>query len=281
MQVIRTTAEMASWSIQSRKSGKRIGFVPTMGYLHAGHLSLIHLARERSDVVVLSVFVNPAQFLPGEDVDTYPRDFDRDAALCGMAGVAVIFHPAAGEMYAADHSVMINETRLSLGLCGASRPGHFCGVATVVAKLFNIVRPDVAVFGQKDVQQVRIIQRLVRDLNFPLEVVVGPIVREPDGLAMSSRNQYLSPVQRKDALCLRLALDKAESMCAGGERRMEVLRSGMLEVITATPSAVVDYVEIVDDETLAPLARMGRRALVVLAVRIGSTRLLDNTVLVG
>jgi len=281
MQVIRTTSEMASWSIHSRKNGRRIGFVPTMGYLHEGHLSLVRLARERSDVVVLSVFVNPTQFLPGEDVDKYPRDFDRDEALCREAGVGVIFHPTAGEMYAAGASVMVDETRLSLGLCGASRPGHFRGVVTVVAELFNIEQPDVAVFGQKDAQQARVIQRLVRDLNFPVEVVVGPIVREPDGLAMSSRNKYLLPGERKEALCLRRALDRAEALFAGGERKVEVLRSGMLGVIAATPSAVVDYVEVVDDETLEPLTRIGRRALVVMAIRIGTTRLLDNTVLNG
>ncbi len=281
MQVIRTTAEMASWAMQARKNGQRIGFVPTMGYLHAGHLSLVDLARRRSDRVVLSIFVNPTQFLPGEDIAVYPRDIVRDEALCRKAQVDVIFLPAAAEMYAADHSVMLDEDRLSSGLCGASRPGHFRGVITVVAKLFNIVMPEVAVFGQKDAQQVRVIQRMVRDLNFPVEVVVGPIIREPDGLAMSSRNQYLTPEQRREALCLRRALDKAESLFAGGERRSDELRKGMLEVVRAAPMAVVDYIEIVDDETLLPLAAIDRRALVVMAVRVGTTRLLDNAVLSG
>lgn len=281
MQVFGTVGEMASWSIQSRLGGRRIGLVPTMGYLHEGHLSLVKLARRQSDAVVLSIFVNPTQFLPGEDADVYPRDFKRDEALCREAGVDVIFHPDAAGMYAADHSVMVDETRLSTGLCGASRPGHFRGVATVVAKLFNIVLPDVAVFGQKDAQQVRVIQRMVRDLNFPVKVVVGPIVREPDGLAMSSRNKYLSPGERKDALCLRRALDHAEGLFARGERDAAAIRTGMLGLIAGTPSAVVDYIAIVDDETLAPLCMIGSRALVVMAVRVGSTRLIDNTVLAG
>jgi pantoate--beta-alanine ligase len=279
MQVIRTVAGMAAWSMHARSSGQRIGLVPTMGYLHEGHLSLVRLAREQCGVVVLSIFVNPTQFLPGEDIDRYPRDFERDAALCQEAGVDVIFHPVAGEMYADDHSVMVDETRLSAGLCGASRPGHFRGVVTVVAKLLNIVQPEVAVFGQKDAQQVRVIQRLVRDLNFQVRVVVGPIIREPDGLAMSSRNKYLSPVERQDALCLRRALDRAEGLFAAGERDASVLRSAMFGVIADTPSAVVDYLEIVDDDTLEPLGRIGCRALVVMAVRIGKTRLLDNAVL--
>ncbi len=279
MQVIRTVAGMAAWSMQVRSSGRRIGFVPTMGYLHEGHLSLVRLAREQCDEVALSIFVNPTQFLPGEDIDTYPRDFERDVALCRQAGVDVVFHPAAGEMYAGDHSVMVDETRLSAGLCGASRPGHFRGVVTVVAKLFNLVQPEAAFFGQKDAQQVRVIQRLVRDLNFQVRVVVGPTVREPDGLAMSSRNQYLSPGERQDALCLRRALDHAEELFAGGERDVLILRNAMVGVIADTPSAVVDYLEIVDDETLAPLVRIGGRALVVMAVRVGKTRLLDNAVL--
>ncbi len=252
-----------------------------MGYLHEGHLSLVKLARERCDKVVLSIFVNPTQFLPGEDMDTYPRDFERDQALCQKAGVDVIFLPPVSELYAIDHSVMVDETRLSVGLCGVSRPGHFRGVVTIVAKLFNIIQADVAVFGQKDAQQVRIIKRMVRDLNFPVNVVVGSTIRERDGLAMSSRNKYLSASERKDALCLRRALDRAEILFTEGERRVDVLRKGMLEIIAAVPSAAVDYIEIVDDDTLDRLVMIDRRALVVMAVRVGQTRLLDNAVLEG
>jgi pantoate--beta-alanine ligase len=281
MQVIRTTPEMATWSALTRNQGQRIGFVPTMGYLHEGHLSLVKLARERCDKVVLSIFVNPTQFLPGEDMDTYPRDFERDQALCQKAGVDVIFLPPVSELYAIDHSVMVDETRLSVGLCGVSRPGHFRGVVTIVAKLFNIIQADVAVFGQKDAQQVRIIKRMVRDLNFPVNVVVGSTIRERDGLAMSSRNKYLSASERKDALCLRRALDRAEILFTEGERRVDVLRKGMLEIIAAVPSAAVDYIEIVDDDTLDRLVMIDRRALVVMAVRVGQTRLLDNAVLEG
>jgi len=250
-----------------------------MGYLHEGHLSLAALARERADAVVLSIFVNPTQFLAGEDLDRYPRDFERDAALCELADVDVIFHPATDEMYEAKRSVFVDEDSLSTGLCGSSRPGHFRGVLTVVAKLFNIVLPDVAVFGQKDAQQVRLIQRMAHDLNFPVEIVVGPIVRESDGLAMSSRNKFLSPDERKDALCLRSALMRVEALFAEGVRNVDVLRKAMREIFDSTPSATVDYIEIVDDKTLSPLVAIDRRALVVLAVRIGKTRLIDNSLL--
>lgn len=270
---------MQAWSLQCRRQGRLVGLVPTMGCLHDGHMSLVRLARCRAEAVVVSIFVNPTQFLPGEDFEKYPRDYDGDTALCRSAGVDVVFFPAACEMYAKDHSVSVDEQNLSRGLCGSSRPGHFRGVLTVVAKLFNAVLPDVAVFGQKDAQQARLIARMVRDLNFPLEVVVGPIIREPDGLAMSSRNKYLSPVERQDALCLRRALDRVEALFRGGERAAAGLRAGMMEVFSSTPSARVDYAEIVDDETLEPLQKVERKALVVLAVRVGKTRLLDNTLL--
>ncbi len=279
MQVIRTVEAMRAWSLQSKRSGRRVGFVPTMGCLHEGHLSLVQLARRTADLVVVSIFVNPTQFLPGEDFEKYPRDPERDEALCRGAGVDVLFYPETGAMYAGDHSVFVDEQRLSSGLCGASRPGHFRGVLTVVAKLFNCVQPDVAVFGQKDVQQARLISRMVRDLDFPVEMVVGPIVREPDGLAMSSRNQYLAPAERQDALCLRRALDRVEDLFAGGEREVERLLAAMMEVFRAIPSARVDYAEIVDDVTLEPLQKLDRRCLVVLAVWVGKTRLLDNTLL--
>lgn len=271
--------EMQQRALELKRAGRSIGFVPTMGFLHAGHLSLMRLARERCDVLVASIFVNPAQFGPNEDLDAYPRDFARDEALCEEAGVDILFYPSPETMYASDASVWVDEESLSGVLCGASRPGHFRGVCTVVAKLFNLVRPDLAVFGEKDAQQLRIIERMVRDLDFPVEVVRGPTVREPDGLAMSSRNKYLSGQQRVNALCLRHALDRAVALFGKGERKAEVLRRGMVDLIDAVPEAAIDYIEIVDDHSLVPLDEIQADALVALAVRIGQTRLIDNTVL--
>lgn len=277
MEVITTTAAMQARSREWRRAGRRIGFVPTMGALHEGHLSLVRLARERSDVVVVSIFVNPTQFGPNEDFARYPRTFESDAALCRAAGTDAIFHPPVEEMYAPDASTWVIEERLSRGLCGASRPGHFRGVCTVVARLFNIVQPDLAVFGEKDAQQLRVIRRMVRDLAFPIEIVAAPIVRESDGLAMSSRNRYLSAEERQQALCLRRALDAATARYAAGERDAEALRAVLCEVISAEPAARLDYAEIVDDETLEPVARCERPCLAALAVFIGRTRLIDNT----
>jgi pantoate--beta-alanine ligase len=279
LEVIRGAAAMQAWALQARRRGVRIGFVPTMGALHEGHLSLVRLARAESDIVVLSIFVNPLQFGPAEDLARYPRDFERDEALCRGAGVDVIFYPDPAEMYAPDHSAYVEETRLSLGLCGTARPGHFRGVTTVVAKLFNLVQSDVAVFGQKDAQQARVIARMVRDLSMPVRVVVGPIVREPDGLAMSSRNRYLGPAERRDALCLRRALDLAERLHREGQRDAHALRDALVAEIGKTPAASIDYVEIVDGDTLAPVREVAGGTLVALAVRIGATRLIDNTLL--
>lgn len=279
MEILRTVCEMQRRARAIRAEGRRIGFVPTMGYLHEGHLSLVRLARERSDVVVVSIFVNPTQFGPGEDFERYPRDFERDERLCREAGVDLVFYPSVDEMYAPDASVYVNEDRHTRILCGASRPGHFRGVLTVVAKLFNIVLPDVAVFGQKDAQQLWLIRRMVRDLNFPVEIVAGPTVREPDGLAMSSRNTYLDPASRKDALCLRNALDIAEKMFGSGERDAGKLKRAMGGYLATVPSAQVDYVEIVDWETLEPVERIVRPALAALAVRVAGVRLIDNTLL--
>jgi len=279
MDIIRTVREMQQRALAEKRKGRRIGFVPTMGCLHAGHLSLTKLARDHSDLVVLSIFVNPIQFLAGEDFTRYPRPVERDEALCLQSGVDVLFYPDGAQMYAPDHSVFVEETLLSGGLCGASRPGHFKGVTTVVAKLFNIVLPDVAVFGQKDAQQLRVIQRMVRDLNIPVEILPGPIVREPDGLAMSSRNQYLTPQGRQDALCLRRALEHVEKRVREGECRVETLRHEIAVILAGVPSACVDYIEFVDNETMMPVSRMERAVLVALAVKIGSTRLIDNIVL--
>lgn len=279
MEIIRTTSEMQDIALGMKQAGKRIGFVPTMGYLHEGHLSLVKLARERSDVVVVSIFVNPTQFGPNEDLDAYPRDFDRDEEMCRNAGVDVIFYPAADDMYAVDATVYVVEERLSTKLCGSSRPGHFAGVLTVVAKLFNIVQPDMAVFGQKDAQQLRVIQQMVRDLNFPVEIIAGPIIREPDGLAMSSRNAYLKEDERQAALCLRRALDLAEKLYADGERDAGQIKSAMREQISRVTGADIDYIEIVDWHNLQPIDQIAGPALVALAVRIGKPRLIDNTML--
>jgi len=279
MDVIRTTDEMQQISRAGKRAGRRIGLVPTMGCLHEGHLSLVRLAREKADVVVVSIFVNPIQFLPGEDFAAYPRPYGEDETLCREAGVDVLFYPEASAMYVPGHSVTVEERNLSRGLCGASRPGHFSGVTTVVAKLFNIVLPDVAIFGQKDAQQARIILRMVRDLNIPVAIVLGPIVREKDGLAMSSRNRYLSPPERREALCLYRSLREAERMVGEGERSVETIRAAMTAIINAMPLARMDYLEFVDDRTLLPVARIGGPVLVAVAVKFGKTRLIDNIVL--
>lgn len=279
MRVIKSVNAMQQLALGEKRSGKKIALVPTMGYLHAGHLSLVALVRERVDIVILSIYVNPIQFLPGEDLASYPRDFERDADLCLRGGVDYVFLPDSADMYASDYSVFVDEISLSNVLCGASRPGHFRGVTSVVAKLFNITQPDVAAFGQKDAQQCRVIQRMVRDLNFPVELVVGPIVREPDGLAMSSRNKYLSPDDRKRALCLKRALDMAETMVNTGERSVAEIRAAVLSVISAGSEATVDYVAFVDNESLVAVSEVLRPVLVALAVKIGGTRLIDNTIL--
>lgn len=279
MQIIRTPEEMQQTALALRREGRRIGLVPTMGFLHEGHLSLIRLARARSDVVVVSLFVNPTQFGPNEDLEKYPRDLARDEALCRQAGTDILFYPAAADIYLPGHSVYVVEEKLSRGLCGATRAGHFRGVATVVAKLFNLVQPDVAVFGEKDGQQSRVIRRMVRDLNFPVEIISGPTVREADGLAMSSRNAFLSPEERRQALCLRHTLNRAEQLVREGEREAAKIREAMQKVIAEAPAARVDYIEIVDDATLEPIRTLERPAMAALAVFVGRTRLIDNTVL--
>jgi len=264
-----------------RHEGKRIGFVPTMGYLHEGHRLLMRLAREHADVVIVSLFVNPTQFGPGEDLASYPRDLLRDNEACRAEGVDVLFHPEPGEMYAPDHSLYVVEETLSLGLCGATRPTHFRGVCTVCTKLFNLAQPHTVVMGEKDFQQLQVIRRLVRDLNVPIRVIGAPIVREPDGLAMSSRNRYLSPSERAQALCLHRALETARAAFSAGERRVPVLKEAMRAVIADAPAARIDYMELVDADTLEPreAADTGTRA--ILAVYVGSTRLIDNAALAG
>ena len=280
MQIVTTAADLQQAALQLRAEGRRIGFVPTMGNLHEGHLSLIRIARQRADIVVVSVFVNPTQFGPSEDFAAYPRTFEADRALCEQEGVDLLFFPSVAEMYPDGASVSLVETALSRTLCGASRPGPFDGVCTVVAKLFNLALPHLAVFGEKDAQQLRVIRRMVRDLRFPVEIVPGPTCREPDGLARSSRNQYLTPAQRPQAAVLRRALDEAERLFANGERDPALLTAAMRAVLARAPDARIDYVSIVDDETLQPLSGpILRPALVALAVWIGQPRLIDNTLL--
>jgi len=277
MKVATSVEEMSGLSDAFRGRGLRIGLVPTMGYLHEGHLSLVRESAGRCDVTVVSNFVNPVQFGANEDFSAYPRDFERDCRLCREAGVAVVFSPVPEAMYAADRSVTVLEEALSQGLCGASRPGHFAGVCTVVAKLFNIVRPDTAVFGQKDAQQLAVIRRMVRDLNFPVEVVGAPIVREADGLAMSSRNVYLSAGERVQALGLNRVLSMAAGLVRDGQRDALQLREAMAAFLRCGyPGVDVEYIAIVDAATLVPLVAVAGDTLLAIAARVGRTRLIDN-----
>jgi len=256
-----------------------VGFVPTMGYLHEGHLSLVREARVRSASVVASIFVNPSQFAPSEDLAAYPRDLDRDVAFLEAEGVDLIFHPATEEMYPEGFDTWVNVEELAQRLEGASRPTHFRGVATIVAKLFNIVQPQVAVFGQKDAQQALVIRRLIVDLGFDVDLVVAPTVREPDGLAMSSRNAYLTPEEREAATALCRSLRHAEDLFAGGERNAGNLRHAMMEILEAEALLQPIYVSIADVPALEELETVDRKALVSLAARVGKARLIDNVVL--
>jgi pantoate--beta-alanine ligase len=255
------------------------GFVPTMGYLHEGHLSLIRRARAENDRVAVSIFVNPTQFGPHEDYARYPRDLERDLRLLEPLGVDLVFVPSAEEMYPPGFQTWVIVEEVSRPLEGASRPGHFRGVATVVAKLFHILQPDRAYFGQKDAQQTVVIRRMVQDLNIPVEIVICPTVREPDGLAMSSRNTYLNPEERRSATVLFRALQIAKARYEAGERDAERLREAMREVIRAEPLARIDYVSVADPETLRELEQVEGPALLSLAVYIGTTRLIDNIML--
>ena len=286
MKTVRTVSEMRKLRREAQSAGLSTGLVPTMGFLHEGHLSLVRLASNHCDFVVVSIFVNPVQFGPGEDYAEYPRDEERDIGLCAKEGVDVVFIPDVPEMYCENSSVYVDETSLSKGLCGASRPGHFRGVATVVAKLLNIVEPDTAVFGRKDAQQARIIQRMSRDLNFPVRILLGDIVREPDGLAMSSRNRYLSKADRAKAVRLYCGLRRAESLYNGGEHDVSVLKAAVTDEIKGGANGYdddgqieIDYVEVVDWATLNPVSGVVGPALIAAAVRVGETRLIDNIIL--
>ena len=280
MKIISSAAEMAAYSKAEQRGGRRVGFVPTMGALHEGHLSLVRAAREQCDVAVVSIFVNPTQFGPNEDLDSYPRSFEQDKSMLQGERVDAIFYPSVEEMYPAGATTWVTVEGLSEKLDGRSRPGHFRGVTTVVSKLFNIVQPQLAFFGQKDAAQVAIIRKMVRDLNFGVQIVVCPIVREKDGLAMSSRNAYLSEQERKQALALSWALKCVQSLAEQGEIDASRLIEAGKKVIAQEPTIRLDYFESVDPNTLDPVADVAGGALIAVAAYVGKTRLIDN-VLVG
>ncbi len=276
MRVIKTVSEMSAEAARLRGEGKHIAFVPTMGNLHEGHLSLMRAARPRANVLVISIFVNPLQFEPGSDFDAYPRTFREDLKKCEPVGVDIVFAPTEPDLYPEGFQTTVEVTEISKGLCGDFRPGHFKGVATVVLKLFNIVKPHVAVFGEKDYQQLCVIRRMVKDLNLDVEILGHPTVREADGLAMSSRNQYLSPDERKRAALLYKFLTEARKRYERGERRAQALIARVQNGLARDPRISVEYVSIRDRETLAPLDTVDRPAVMALAVHIGKTRLIDN-----
>ena len=281
MLVLQTVNEMKEYARKVRKEGKKIGFVPTMGYLHDGHLSLVRKARDENDLVVVSIFVNPTQFGPSEDYDRYPRDLERDLKILEEEKVDVAFVPSVEEMYPAGYSTYVYVERLSSILCGRSRPGHFRGVATIVLKLFNIVMPTRAYFGQKDAQQFRIIRKMVEDLNLDVELVECPIIREEDGLAMSSRNLYLSPEERKQAVALYESLKLAQELYDSGERNVDKIKNAMRRKIAEYPLVRIDYIEVVTEDTLESMEHMeeNREYIVAVAAYLGKARLIDNTIL--
>lgn len=278
MKIVNTISEMQKLSDELRKT-KRIGFVPTMGYLHEGHVSLIRKAKESGDITVASIFVNPIQFGPQEDLAKYPRDFKRDVALLEKEKTDIIFNPFTEEMYSHDFSTYVEVKELQDFLCGKTRAGHFVGVATVVTKLFNIVKPHFAVFGQKDFQQLAVIKKMVRDLNMDIEIIGHPTVREHDGLAMSSRNTYLSESERDKALLISTSLKKAEKLFWEGERKTAVLKKEVEGVLRQKEGIDIEYIDICDAYTLEELDTIKNRAVLAIACRIGKTRLIDNTIL--
>lgn len=281
MQTIERVRDMQAWSDRVRQAGQRVGFVPTMGYLHAGHMSLVREARRCTDRCVVSIFVNPLQFGASEDLGRYPRDLARDRELLERESVDALYLPTEETMYPPGFQTTVSVAHVTEGLCGETRPGHFSGVATVVAKLFNAVKPHVAVFGEKDFQQLVTIRRMAADLDFDVEVVGAPTVRESDGLAMSSRNSYLSETERQAALCLSRAIRAAEGIVAGGESRTDRIVAEAKRVISAEPLARIDYVELVDPRTMRSSPEIHGPARLALAVFIGKTRLIDNAVLNG
>jgi len=280
MQIVTTVSEMQALSGSLRAAGKKLAFVPTMGFLHAGHMSLVDKARALGDVVVVSIFVNPTQFGPSEDLETYPRNMEGDTKMCEAHKVDVIFAPPASEMYPEGYSTFVNEEKLSLPLCGQSRPMFFRGVSTVLTKLFNIVRPQVAIFGQKDAQQAAVVKHMVRDLNFEIDIVIGETVREPDGLAMSSRNSYLQSFQRRDALRIHQALEKGRALYESGNDNTDRILAEITHHMTEVRRLRVIYVQSVDMDTMKPLRKVEKgRTLIATAVWCDDIRLIDNIIL--
>jgi len=278
MKTIENISRMSTFVKMMKKEGKSIGFVPTMGYLHEGHLSLVKAAKKHTDVVVMSIFVNPIQFGPKEDFKEYPKDLRHDEEMAGNAGVDVIFYPSLKDMYPQGYATYVTVDALTKNLCGVSRPGHFSGVATVVTKLFNIVKPDVAYFGQKDMQQALMIKKMASDLNMDTEVKIMPVVREKDGLAMSSRNTYLSEAERKDAAILYQSLKHAESLIRGGEKDAKKVIRAVEDMIKTKETARIDYAAIVDTKEFKDIRTMSGEIMIALAVFFGQIRLIDNIV---
>ncbi|MCG8687705.1 MAG: pantoate--beta-alanine ligase [Desulfobacterales bacterium] len=279
MDILKTKAEMQAWSTGKKREGKTISFVPTMGYLHQGHVSLLEKGKPLCDELVLSIFVNPTQFAPNEDLDAYPRDIENDLDLARKAGVTAVFLPNNNEMYGENYQTRVALDHLPNYLCGKSRPVHFGGVATVVTKLFNIVMPDVAVFGKKDYQQLQVIRQLVQDLDFNIEIIGGDIIRESDGLAMSSRNAYLTEEQRESALCLSRAVKMAKEKVAQGQTSAKALVEEMEEFIHSFDHTKVDYIEFCDPVTLVPVDEVQKTTVLALAVQVGKSRLIDNALI--
>jgi len=279
VKIINSVDQMQLTALSLRKEGKRIGLVPTMGYLHQGHASLMKEGRKHSDFLITSVFINPTQFGIGEDLDKYPKDLERDLAIAAEAGADVLFAPSIAEMYPSGYQTYVNVELITLPLCGGRRPGHFRGVTTVVAKLFGITQPHIAFFGKKDYQQLAVIRRMTADLNIPVEIVGLPIVREPDGLAMSSRNAYLSNQERADALCLKGAIDAVKKSFRGGNTSSMDLKAIASQTISTALTASVDYIEFCDRNTLEAVAHVDNTTLLALAIKIGKTRLIDNSIM--
>jgi pantoate--beta-alanine ligase len=279
MKVAKTIKSVRNLVKAARSKGKIIGFVPTMGALHIGHISLIEAAAKKCDFVVVSIFVNPTQFGPGEDFEKYPRPLKADLEICRKAGVDVVFAPSPQQMYPGENLTWVNVEKLTEQLCGRFRPGHFSGVTTVCAKLFNIVAPDIAFFGQKDAQQAIVIKQMVADLNMPLEIVVCPTVRQADGLAVSSRNQYLTEQEKKDATLIYKSLQKCQKLIEDGVIDSKTIINQMRKIIQQAPSIKIEYISIVDADTLQELKKITGKVLTVVAVKIGSTRLIDNILL--
>lgn len=279
MQVVREIKEMQKISDRLRKEGKRIGFVPTMGYLHDGHLSLVRRVKGLCNCVVVSIFVNPTQFGPGEDFERYPRDEEGDKTKLDEEGVDLLFIPEASDIYPSGYQTYVDVPEVSKGLCGDFRPGHFRGVATVVAKLFNIVKPHVAIFGEKDYQQLLVIKRMVEDLNFDIEIIPGALIRERDGIAMSSRNTYLSPEKREKATILYRSLIKGKKLFESGERQVSTILKTVKETIESVDGVSLQYVEIRDAETLEKIDNVSRPAVIALAAIVGPVRLIDNMII--